>query len=482
MNGKHNWEFTNSNLNKSRVFQHCIAIADPPLHLSPFSQCFVTLARPNLKQNKIKHSLFPMPSMKPWNFTPPPASELGDHEVPLHGTHLQGKRIALLITGSIAALKAPLLARELRREGAEVTAFTSTEALRYTTLDSLEWSSTHPVITKLTAAAEHLSDEDPFDVYVVAPATYNTINKMRYGIADGVITSTLASALGKLEQGQTQILIVPTMHGSLHNRILTESLQQLHHWGVEIMPPKEAYGKHNLPDLRSIVTTVSRLVSSSPLKGIPILVTGGPTPVPIDNIRRITNRFRGTLSLKITEELYLRGAEVQLILGMGGDTPPSYFPCEIAQTYEHYAQLVLDHLQQYPYVFGIFSAAVADYQPERVLPGKIPSGGALHSLKLVPTGKVIERVRTEFPDLYMVTFKYQEDVTHKELIDIAQKRLEQGYNAVVANRGEETGEQGEQIAYWVSKNKTAEKMMGKEGIARAISNHLEACFSTTPQV
>lgn len=411
--------------------------------------------------------------MEPWNFTPPLPSELGDRQVPLQGTHLQGKRIALLITGSIAALRAPLLARELRREGAEVIAFTSPESLRYTTLDSLEWSTTHPVITQLTAAAEHLSDGAPFDAYVVAPATYNTINKMRYGIADGVITSTLASALGKLEQGQTKILLAPTMHGSLHNRILTESLQQLHQWGVEIMPPKQAYGKDNLPDLRSIVVRVCRLISSSALKGIPILVTGGPTPVPIDNIRRITNRFRGTLSIKITEELYLRGAEVQLILGTGGDTPPPYLPCKIAQTYEDYAQLVLGQLQEMPYVFGVFSAAVADYQPEQVLPGKIPSGSALQFLKLVPTGKVIERVRAGFPDLYMVSFKYQENVSHEELIEIAQGRLKQGYNAVVANRGEETGAQGEQVAYWVSENQVPVKMMGKEGIARAIADRLE---------
>jgi len=418
---------------------------------------------------------YPLPaSMEPWNFTPPPPSELGDRQVPLYGTHLQGKRIALLITGSIAALKAPLLARELRREGAEAIAFTSPEALRYTTLDSLEWSTTHPVVTRLTAAAEHLSDSAPFDAYVVAPATYNTINKMRYGIADGVITSTLASALGKLEQGQTKILIVPTMHGSLHNQILTDSLQQLQRWGVEIMPPKQAYGKHNLPDLRSIVAAVSRLVSSSSLKGIPILVTGGPTPVPIDNIRRITNRFRGTLSLNISEELYLRGAQVQLILGVGGDRPPPYLPCKMAQTYEEYARLVLEQLQEFPYMFGIFSAAVADYQPEQVLPGKIPSGGALESLKLVPTAKVIERVRAEFPDLYMVTFKYQEEVSHEELIKIAQARLAQGYDAVVANRGEERGAQGEQIAYWVSANQAPVKMIGKAGIARAIADHLEA--------
>ncbi len=407
-----------------------------------------------------------------WDFTAPAESDLGDRQVLLCGNHLAGKRIALLITGSIAAIKAPLLARELRREGATVVAFASPEALRYTTIESLEWSTTYPVITQLTPAAEHLSDNHPFDLYLVAPATYNTINKFRYGIADGVISCTLASALGKQEKGQTKIMIVPTMHGSLHNQILTESCQKLHQWGVKVMAPKDAYGKHNLPDLRSIVTTACRLLSNSPLQGIPILVTGGPTPVPIDSIRRLTNRFRGTLSIKLTEELYLRGAEVRLILGEGGDIPPDYLPYDGVKTYQEYYDLVWERLQNHFYVFGVFSAAVADYQPEEILPGKTPSG-KLQRINLVPTAKVIAQVRQAFPQLYMVTFKYQEQVSHEELMDIAQERLQWGYNAVVANRGEEWGEEGEQVAYWVVSDESPEKMVGKEGIAKAIANRLE---------
>ncbi|GFE68583.1 hypothetical protein CFPU101_11930 [Chroococcus sp. FPU101] len=226
--------------------------------------------------------------MKIWNFTPPPESDLGDHDVPLLGDHLVGLRVAMLVTGGIAAMKAPLIARALRRQGAQVVAFLSDEALRYTTIDTLAWSTNNLVITHLTPAAEHLSDQAPFDLYLVAPATYNTINKMRYGIADGVITTTLASALGRMEQGKTKIMIVPTMHGSLHNSILTESLKTLHQMSVAIMPPREDYGKHNLPSEQDITVEVCRLVSRSLLRGMNILVTGGPTPVLVDSIRRIT--------------------------------------------------------------------------------------------------------------------------------------------------------------------------------------------------
>jgi len=90
-----------------------------------------------------------------WNFSPPTDSDLGDREVPLENHHLWGKRIALLVTGGIAAMKAPLIARSLRKFGATVVAFVSEEALRYVTKEALEWSTVNPVISQLTAKAEH---------------------------------------------------------------------------------------------------------------------------------------------------------------------------------------------------------------------------------------------------------------------------------------------------------------------------------------
>ena len=410
--------------------------------------------------------------MNDWDFQPPPESELGDRQVALESTHLQNKRVALLVTGSIAAIKAPLIARTLRRQGADVVAFASPEALRYTTIDALEWSTTNSVVTKLTANAEHLSDDNPFAAYLVAPATYNTINKIALGIADSIITSTFGSAIGRMEQGKTQVLIAPTMHGSLHNSILTQSLQKLDRLGVRIIPPKVANGKNNLPEEKAIAYAVCRAVSKSPLKNIPILVTGGPTPVPLDNIRRLTNRFTGRLGTYIAEELYLRGANVKLIHGQGSYSPPSYLPHQIVTTYDEYFTEVMTQLQR-SYRFGIFSAAVADYQPTQVFPGKIPSDGTLSKIELVPTKKVISEVRAKFPDLDTIAFKYQENIFHEELINIAQARLQQGHCMVVANRGEEHQATGAQVAYLVTKEQPPQKAVGKPEIAKAIADYLE---------
>ncbi len=411
-----------------------------------------------------------------WDFQPPPESQLTDRAVARESSRLRRNRVALLITGSIAALKAPLIARSLRRQGADVVAFASTEALRYVTTEALEWSTTNPVVTKLTAAAEHLNDENPFAAYIVAPATYNTINKLRQGIADSLITTTLASAIGRMERNKTKVLLAPAMHGSLHNSIFVESLKYLDSLGVDFISPKVAYGKNNLASEAEIVAATIRALSNSPLRNIPILVTGGATPVPIDNIRILTNRFTGTLGGKIAEELYLQGADVQLIKGQGAYQPPSYLPARAISTYQEYRQAVTAELQQNQYRFAIFSAAVADYQPKQIVPGKIPSGGAMSHLEFVPTAKVIREIRSQFPDLGMVTFKYQENVTHEELMEIANARLEQGYQMVVANRGEETGANGEQVAYLVSRHNQPQQAIGKLSIAIAIRKWLEKSF------
>ncbi len=407
-----------------------------------------------------------------WDLSPPPPSDLGDHDVPRLGDHLAGRRIALMVTGGIAGMKAPLVARALRRQGAEVVAFASEEALRYVTREALEWSTVHPLVTRLTAAAEHLSDDRPFDAYLVAPATYNSINKLRHGIADGVVSAALASALGRMEQGRTAVLVAPTMHGSLHTSILTESLAALSNMGVHVVPPREDYGKHNLPAEEELVAAVCRAVSRSPLKGVPILVTGGPTPVPIDSIRRITNVFKGELGARIAEELYLRGADVELILGEAAFQPPSWLPCRVVRCYDDYRELVSVALRQRRHRAGVFSAAVADYRPTLVRPGKTPSGGVLRQLEMEPVPKVIDEVRAAFPELYMLTFKYQEGISHDELMAIGRERLS-AYPAIVVNRGEERGPNGEQVAYLMGRQGEPTRLVGKPGIAKGIAEHLE---------
>jgi len=163
---------------------------------------------------------------------------------------------------------------------------------------------------------------------------------------------------------------------------------------------------------------------------------------------------------------------VLLIHGESGYRPPEHLPYVVAKTYDDYYEKVMSELKEKAYAFGLFSAGVADYRPEKTLPGKTPSGQNL-SLNLVPTVKVIDEVKKQFPNLFMLTFKYQEGLSHEELMEIAYRRLNSGYPAVVANRGEEVGPFGEQVAHLVTRVGETAKFIGKEQIAIGIANYLE---------
>ncbi|MEZ5644514.1 MAG: flavoprotein [Burkholderiaceae bacterium] len=384
-------------------------------------------------------------------------------------THLQGRRIALLVTGGIAAMKTPEVARGLRRHGAQVVAFVSDEALRYVAREALEWATCHPVVSELTWAAEHLSDGEPFNAYLVAPATHNTIAKMACGIADTVVTSALASALGRMEQGHTHVLVAPTMHGTLHNSLLERNARQLHALGVHFVAPRDAYGKHNLPDTELLCLSVGRALSHSPLKGRRVLVTAGPTPVAIDGVRRILNRFRGRLGAQIAEELVWRGADAELLLGDGAWRPKAHVPVTIARSFDEYRDLCLDRVRRGLFA-GVFSAGVADYRPRWPVSGKMPSGQTGLSLDLVPTEKVIDLACAADPAMHCVAFKYLEQVDEEELLTVARRRLGRA-GLVVATRGEDTRE-GDQRSWMVTE--TGETPVdGKMRIARAVADHLE---------
>lgn len=466
-----------------------------------------------------------------WDGMPPRSAVLGDHDVPLESEHLLGRRIALVVTGGIAALRTPDLARALRRRGAEVTAFCSADALPFVGQQALEWASCRPLVTALGWRAEHLSDGEAFDAWLVAPATANTLAKLACGIADTPVSAALASALGRMERGQTQLLLAPTMHGSLHSSILTGHAQRLAQLGVHLIAPRDAYGKHNLPAAEVLVACVCRALARGPLQRRRILVTGGPTPVPIDGVRRIVNRFSGRLATAIAAELLLRGADPDLLLGEGSAVPPAWIPHRWAATYDVYRQQVLEAVGSWaapggapgsvaeqedpgqdsrpaatgltaglaaggpilpprqglpgtetppdpaaavaraPLAAAILSAAVADYRPRQVHAGKLASGQTDLSLELEPTAKVIDLLRQAAPGLPMVTFKVLQGASDEELLAEARRRL-QRFQLVVANHAEDVS--GREQTAWLVHAAGVSRHHGKAAIAAAIADWLEA--------
>ncbi len=361
----------------------------------------------------------------------------GDRDLLQTGRGLEGRRVALCMSGGIAAYRAPDVVRALRREGAEVLVYATPEALRFVSREALEWCSLNPVIDRLDGKAQHVEDSREVDLYLLAPATYSTLNKVAWGFADNGVTTTLASAIGRLEAGTTQVMVVPTMHGSMVNSILRESLARLEERGVVVVPPRPGAGKANLPDVAELVARCVRCLGEkeSPLAGRSVLVTAGPTPTPVDDVRLLTNRFTGATGLAIAEALWRRGAEVELVLGGQAVSPPPWISVTRAKDFSAYQSAVLASEAE----IGVFSAAVADYRPTETVSGKIPSGGELSQLNLVPTPKIIDAVAAEKPHMCMVSFKLETGISYGALMEIARARLDAGSSLVVANRMEDGG-------------------------------------------
>lgn len=352
-----------------------------------------------------------------------------DLKVDLISDYLKGKSIAICITGGIAAIETPKIIRQLRRYGAEVRAYMTTEAVKFVGKTALEWATEQEVITELSGRSEHICREN---IILVAPATTNTINKIFAGIADNPVTTLIASAIGE----NKPILIAPCMHESLYrNPFLQSNLKSASKYNIKIIEPRFSEGKAKIAHTDKIVAEMLRELSDDPIKGKKILVTAGPTPVKIDSVRIITTSFKGTTGIEIAKELYFRGAYVKLLLSKNAIAAPEYINREIFETYDDYYSKVFAELKK-GYDAAIFSAAVADYRPSKFYEGKIPSGGILKEIKMVPTQKVIDDVRQKYPELFMVTFKFTIGTSKEELMEIAKSRLEK-FQVIVANRGEE---------------------------------------------
>ena len=200
----------------------------------------------------------------PDEFRWPLGDELdGDRALGATGADLSGRRLALLLTGSIAAFRAPGLIRQLRRAGADdVFVYATPAALQFVARDSLEWTSLHPVVAALDGRAQHVELKG-VDAWLVAPATYSTIAKVAVGIADNAVTTALASALGLLERRETAVLFAPTMHGTMLNAICRANLARLADLGCQIVPPCGRDGKALLTDDATLIAAVAAAISAA---------------------------------------------------------------------------------------------------------------------------------------------------------------------------------------------------------------------------
>jgi len=342
------------------------------------------------------------------------------------GIKLKGKRIVLCVTGSVAAVQSPEIARALMRHGADVFAVMSPMSGKIIHPYLMEWATGNEVVTELTGKIEHVSLVGDHslraDLVLVAPATANTISKIACGIDDTTVTSVVSTAFGS----NCPIIIVPAMHESMYNHpIVTKNIKELKALGVEFVGPRIEEGKAKIAESKEILDAVIRkLATRQDFSRLRVLITAGSTLECIDPVRVITNRSSGKMGVAMAEEALSRGAEVTLVYGSGTEAPPSRARLLTVETTEQMRDAVVSELKSKNYDVVVAVAAAADWTPEKPFSHKVSSHG-LHSLdlKLKPTTKIIDSVKKVSPRTFLVAFRAEYKLPDKALIESAYKRL-----------------------------------------------------------
>lgn len=348
----------------------------------------------------------------------------------IDGSEIEGKKIVLCITGSVAAYRSIDLARQLIRHGAEVYPVMS-EAVESMLLtpEMMKWATGNNVVTKLTGNLEHiaLADYNMSDLIVVYPCTANTIGKVANGINDTPVTSVLSVALGS----RIPIIIAPAMHQSMYdNRLIQENIQRVKDQGVDFLQPTITEGKAKVvsPEqmLQSVITKFTNSTESFFFEKN-ILVTAGGTIEYIDPIRVITNLSSGKMGNLIVEEAIRLGANITLVYGHGTYSAKSLPNLNIVRvnTSKEMYDVVMSELSSKRYDVAILSAAVADFTPERKAIKKIRTSTQKLLLPLSPTQKIINHVKDVSKQTFLVGFKAEYNVSDSNIIKGAYRKLKE---------------------------------------------------------
>lgn len=308
---------------------------------------------------------------------------------------LEGRRLALGVTGSIAAYKAVGIASALTQQGVLVDVVMTPEATRLVQPLSFEAITHRPAAVdmfELDAAGgiRHVAIGRAAEVFVVAPATAHSIAKLAVGLADDMISAT---ALSCAAPG----VLAPAMESNMWRHPATqEHVQTLRQRGWTVVEPgvghlaSGAIGEGRLADPEAIVGAVKQVLGyDGDLAGWRVAVTAGGTREPLDPVRYISNRSSGKMGYAIAESARDRGAAVTLITSASLPTPFGLHIVEVEQAVEM-RDAVLSVLPDVDAL--VMAAAVADYRPVAAAAEKIKKGDDHLALDLAMTPDILEEV------------------------------------------------------------------------------------------
>ncbi len=356
---------------------------------------------------------------------------------------LDGKKIVLALTGSIACVECVKLARALIRHGAEVISIMSKEACRILNPLAMEFATGKKVITELKG--EHVCN---YDLLLIAPCTANTISKIALGIADNVVTTFALTA--------KKILIAPAMHLSIYeNKFIKENLKKCMEKGIEIVKPKIEENKAKIADIEEIVEKTIRILrEDKKIKNKKILIIGGATFEAIDDVRGITNLSSGKMAICLAKEAYERGMDVELWMNK--------IPIKLQEIkYKEFMNIndlidLINNCKEF-YDIVINCGALSDFIVEK-RKGKIESKKEIE-IKLYPAPRINPLLRK----LGKIVIGFKLEKNEENIVEKSLKKLEEDkLDYVIGNTIESIGKDDAKI--WI---------IGKEGLIKKIKEKKE---------
>ncbi len=349
---------------------------------------------------------------------------------------LKGRKIILCISGSVAAVRSSDIARLLMRHGADVYPVMSRAACGIIHPDLMHWATGHRVVTEITGDIEHVAlagnVEGKADLLLVAPATANTIGKIAGGIDDTPVTTFVTTALGE----GIPLAIVPAMHEPMYRHpFVTENIRKLENNGIKVLMPLIEEGKAKIPDNSFIVDTVISMLTPErkPLSGKKVLVTAGRTVEYIDPVRVITNNSSGKMGVALADAAVKAGAEVTLVAGKITVQPGKGVRVVAGETAGKMYEAVHRELSQYKYDIFASAAAVGDWEACEVNSEKISTHGRKTlTVNLKPTIKIIDSIKGQYPDIFLLAFRALHDMPEKELLEDAEWRMNKASADMIA--------------------------------------------------
>ena len=348
-------------------------------------------------------------------------------------------KVALGVTGGIAAYKAAEIVRLLQDRGVRVQVVMTRAAQEFVRPLTFAALSGEKVITGMFApgeehaanidsAIEHIAVAQSIDALLVAPATADVLAHFAQGIASDFLTTLYLATTAP-------VVVAPAMNVNMWNHPATQAnLEILRSRGVKVIEPGAGYlacgmtGAGRLAENEAIVAAVLEAMGAAQdLSGETILITAGPTREKIDPARYLTNRSSGRMGYAVAEAALRRAARVLLVSGPTSLTPPGAAELTRVESAEQMRDAVLNLLAQATIV--IKAAAVSDYRAKSVSPQKIKRKGPL-TLELEPTADILKEISLRKQSQIVVGFAAE---TENVLENARQKLSAKQLDAIVVN-------------------------------------------------